>query len=104
MVKLSTAVPVYGRITTFYFRTMQDYEDFIYVFKDHWCNVPWSKPVEAVDFPEMTRADRNCMQKYTTGKDLAEKNLDWGFSLVKTLNIDLTPEQKALAQRIANAT
>lgn len=76
---------------TFYFHTMQDCNDFLYVFKNHWCNVPWEKPREVPnDFP-IGKSQRKSMNE--PPKKRAESNLSWGFSLVKRLNIDLSESQ-----------
>lgn len=76
---------------TFYFHTMQDCNDFLCVFKNHWCNVPWEKPREVPnDFP-IGKSQRKSMDE--PPKKRAESNLSWGFSLVKRLNIDLSERQ-----------
>lgn len=76
---------------TFYFHTIQDCNDFLYVFKDHWCNVPWEKPREVPNDFLIGENQRKSMDK--PSKERAESNLLWGFSLVKRLNIDLFERQ-----------
>lgn len=85
---------------TFYFHTMQDCNDFLYVFKDHWCNVPWEKPREVSDDFPISRIQRESMDK--PPKKRAESSLSWGFSLVKRLNIDLSESQNLFVKNMVN--
>jgi len=81
---------------TFYFHTMQDCNDFLYVFKDHWCNVPWEKPREVPnDFP-ISKNQRKSMDK--SPKERAESNLSWGFDHTKWLEIDLNEKQNSFVK------
>lgn len=75
----------------FYFHNMSDCKDFLYVFKDHWCNVPWKTPIEIPDDTYITSKERVCMDK--PPKKRAEDNLSWGFSLVRLLGIELNKNQ-----------
>ena len=79
--------------TAFYFKTMRDCEAFIYVFKDHWCNVEWNEPIERPDFFEMSKYQRESLDK--DPKKRAESNLSWGFNLCRKSNIGLTDSQNA---------
>ncbi len=89
MVKLEAKETAFGGI--FYFHNMKDCEDFLYVFKDHWCNVPWEEPILIPDDENIGSNNRKYMD--IPPKERAEDNLSWGFSLVKRLGIDLTKEQ-----------
>lgn len=79
--------------TAFYFKTMQDCAAFIYVFKDHWCNVEWNEPIERPDFFEMSRYQREVLNK--DPKERAESNLSWGFNLDRKFNRGLNDNQNA---------
>jgi len=85
---------------TFYFHTMQDCNDFLYVFKDHWCNVPWEKPREVSDDFPISRIQRESMDK--PPKKRAGSSLSWGFSLVKRLNIGLSKRQNLFVKGMAD--
>ena len=103
MVKLEVNNPVYKH-EVFYFRTMKECDEFLYVFRDHMCNVPWMKPVESPDFPEMTSSDRKYMMSPKSPREKAESNLSWGFSLVQSLDIGLTAEQRGIIRDIMALT
>ena len=90
MIKLETKRVPFGG--AFYFYNMADCEAFMYVFKDHWCNVPWRAPVEVPDWTDITDSQRKAMDK--NPKQRAESNLSWGFSLCRALGIDLNDDQK----------
>lgn len=81
-----------------YFHTMEDCRKFIHVFKDHWCNIPWKDPVEADNFPEMTRYHRESMDKDPVKR--AESDLNWGFSLARSIGIGLTSVQITTVDRM----
>lgn len=89
MIKLEAQNTTFGGI--FYFHTMQDCKDFMYVFKDHWCNVPWNTPVEITSDTYISEDLKREMDK--PPKKRAQDNLSWGFNLVERLDIDLTKEQ-----------
>lgn len=101
MIELKAKDLTFGGI--FYFHTMQDCNDFLYVFKDHWCNVPWENPKEVSDDFKISESQRKSMDK--PPKERAESNLSWGFSLVKRLGIDLTESQnlfvKGMVERLS---
>ena len=80
-------------ITVFYFRNMQDCEAFMHVFKDHWCNVEWNEAIERPDFPEMSRYQREALNK--DPKERAESNLSRGFNLDRKFNRGLNDNQNA---------
>lgn len=96
MVKLEAKETILGGI--FYFHNMKDCNDFLYVFTDHWCNVPWKNPVEAPNFPEIEKYQRKAMD--IDPKQRAENSLSWGFRYVKSHNIGLTNVQKAFVNGI----
>lgn len=99
MVKLAVKDTRYKRESVFYFKTMKECDEFLYVFRDHMCNVPWEKPIVAPEFPEMTDGQRRYMLSDKTPKEKAESNLFWGFNLVDHLGIGIDKEQE---QFIAN--
>lgn len=80
---------------TRYFATFKDYKDYIYVFKDHWCNVVWTDPIKVniKDVPYL--AVKNMEIK--SAKQRAEDDLAWGFnaSWQDELSDRLTAEQEA---------
>lgn len=78
---------------TFYFKTMKECEEFLYVFKDHWCNVPWKKPVEVSDDIKISEYKRNDLNN--SPKERAESNLSWGFSNCRFHNIGINNTQSA---------
>lgn len=85
----------------FYFANMEDCETFMQVFKDHMCNIPWKKPVEAPSFPEMTEKYRRYMEVISADpKKAAESDLMWGFSLVDSLHIGLTGSQQSFVKAV----
>ena len=63
---------------TFYFETLQDCYDFLYVFKDHWCNVKWTEPFE-INERKVPVEQRNYI-KGKNAKQRADNALNWGFS------------------------
>lgn len=89
MIKLETNCA--NNREVFYFHNMSDCKEFLYVFKDHWCNVPWETPIEIPDDTYITSRERICMDK--PPKKRAEDNLSWGFSLVRFLGIELNKNQ-----------
>ena len=98
MIKLEAQCTTFGGI--FYFHDMEDCDDFMYVFKDHWCNVPWKQPVEIPDDTCIDDYDINDMNK--PAKERAEDNLSWGFNLVKHLEIGDSKDQLEFARSMAN--
>lgn len=75
----------------FYFKNINDCNKFLYVFKDHWCNVRWESPIEKPEFLEMT--DRQREELDEDPKERAEDNLMWGFCIEKDRNIRLNSSQ-----------
>lgn len=97
MVKLQTKNEPF---TAFYFKNMQDCESFMYVFKDHWCNIEWDRPIEKPDFSEMSEYQRKSLNK--NPKKRAEDNLSWGFNLSRHLNLEFTDEEKSFILTMLN--
>lgn len=81
-----------------YFNTMKDCEKFLYVFKDHWCNARWNKPIEADSFPEVDSDDWDDLQK--NPKKMAEDNLEWGFFLEKYMGAKRSREQEDFLRKM----
>lgn len=77
------------------FESMEDCNKFLYVFRDHWCNVPWTKPVEVDKVPDGYSLVKDPIKE-------AEGNLNWGFRQCERSNIGNTIEQKALTRAIMN--
>lgn len=75
MIKLESD---YDIPSVFYFRTLDDCRKFLYVFKDHWCNVKWKTPVEVPDDIKLPEARRDLLDM--DPKKRAEANLSWGFN------------------------
>lgn len=84
----------------FYFKDMEDCERFLYVFKDHYCNVPWDEPEESDEFSNMDVNDIYDMDEDPV--DRADRSLGWGFSLCDSLEIGLTNYQKEEVRMIMN--
>lgn len=63
-----------------YFRTKEAMEQYKYVFKNHWCNIPWDKPEELPDDYKLPSWWREHIDD--DPKKLAEDNLCWGFNSV----------------------
>ena len=65
------------RNETFYFNNIEDCRIFMDVFKDHWCNIIWEKPIEVPDcsipYEELGFNNKD-------PKKRAEDNLSWGFN------------------------
>ncbi len=79
-----------------YFRNEEDANAYLYVFKDHWCNLKWSLPVVV--------RDSRVPSKYTKyidmdPKERAEADLSWGFAIIENKNIGLTSEQKRFVEK-----
>jgi len=79
----------------FYFRTMEDCNEFLYVFQDHFCNVPWNTPIEVPNTILLEQQQAIAMS--ASPKERAEKNLSWGFSIAGT---SLTSTQQAYVNEI----
>lgn len=98
MIKLEANNAITGG--AFYFYNIDDCRKFMYVFKDHWCNVPWKEPVEISD---STYIDSNARRYMSVPpKKRAEDNLSWGFNLVKRLGINLNNEQNDFVNSMMN--
>ena len=89
MVKLEAKDTTFGGI--FYFHNMKDCKDFMYVFEDHFCNVPWKAPIELSDDTYVNSDVKRSMDK--SPKERAENSLSWGFNLERRLGIGLTNKQ-----------
>ena len=82
----------YPHKATFYFKNIEDCNKFLYVFKDHFCNVPWETPKEIPD--NSIKLSEN--EKRTLDKDpvkRAQDNLSWGFSLCSYYKIGVSSDQ-----------
>ena len=62
---------------SFYFKTIQECEDFKKVFRDHWTHVKWEKP-EEVDEHSVPSHKKEYINR--PPKERAESNLSWGFN------------------------
>ena len=91
MVKLEAKDVFFNSVKAFYFHNMADCRTFLYVFRNHWCNVPWNTPVEAPSWPEMNAHQRRAMD--LDPKERAESCLSWGFHFAKRNHIGNTEEQ-----------
>lgn len=90
MVKLETDTGHNDAV--FYFHNMKDCEEFMKVFENHWCNVPWKDPIEKENFDEAEDEEIEAMDE--SPEKRAEDALHWGFSLVKFLHIDINDSQR----------
>lgn len=77
MIKLETDYE--NENTVKYFNTLQECEEYLYVFKDHWCNVKWKEPIKVSDISNSN--EKEYMKK--SPKERAEADLSWGFSMMK---------------------
>lgn len=82
-----------------YFRNEEDANAYLYVFKDHWCNLKWSLPVVV--------RDSRVPSKYTKyidmdPKERAEADLSWGFAIMERNNMMLSSEQKNLVEELVD--
>lgn len=71
----------------FYFKSIEDFEAFEYVFKDHWCHIHFTcQGIEDVnDKYYIDEANKD-------PKERANNNLSWGFANADNTN---TPEEEA---------
>lgn len=81
MIKLGVKTERSNSKYVFYFHNMDDCNKFKYVFKNHWCNIKWEKPVEIPNDTKISEYDRKVMDK--DPEERAESDLSWGFSLEK---------------------
>lgn len=86
-----------ARNEDFYFNNMEDCKIFMKVFKDHWCNVVWEKPIEVTSVPRDKSTYIN-----DDPKKRAESNLKWGFNSAWANKTDreLTREQNAFVNTL----
>lgn len=92
MIKLESNFKT-GRNSEFYFRSKKECDAFLWVFDDHWCNVPWKKPVE---IPDNTPLNEYWKEHINDDpKKLAVEKLNWGFSNCKYNNIGRTASQQS---------
>lgn len=89
------------RCFPFYFHNDSDCDDFIQVFKDHFCNVPWKKTHLIFDLSTYPKERLN-MDK--DPKERAEENLSWGFVLADDIHGRgyLTEDQRSFVNGIMN--
>ena len=81
----------------FYFKTKEDADKFLYVFKDHWCHVDFVGEYRDVILSEL---EREQMEKDPTTR--AEDNLSWGFHFADYYNDGgLREEEKAFVEEMA---
>lgn len=62
--------------TYFLFNSKEDAEEFIHVFKDHWCNISWGV-IEEAEKDDITSNKTKYID--LNPKERAEDNLSWGF-------------------------
>lgn len=73
----------YGR-GTFHFHNIEECEAFLYVFRDHWCNVEWRPPAHMQDNSQVEDIEYMNIPP----KQRALSNLSWGFNIAKDLTVD----------------
>ena len=62
-----------------YFNTIEECNEYMKVFKDHWCNIRWKTPVVVPDNTSLTDYEKSRLLK--SPKERAESNLSWGFNM-----------------------
>ena len=89
------------RCFPFYFHNDSDCDDFIHVFKDHFCNIPWKRTQLIFDLGQYAKEKLN-MDK--NPKTRAEENLSWMFVLADDIHGRgyLTDEQKSFVKELRN--
>lgn len=95
MIKLESNFK-YGYNITRYFKTIEDCNKYLYVFKDHWCNVPWKDPEEITGFDA-----KASVEAINDPIEIANGDLGWGFNNCDLNNIEETKEQRDLVSKIA---
>lgn len=102
MIKLETNATKYPIMNiAIYFHNMDDCKRFLYVFKNHWCNVRWKEPIEIPDNTKISEYRRKDMDK--DPEERAERDLKWGFGFAKMEGTDVTTiEQAAFVERMVN--
>ena len=95
MIKLESNFK-YGYNITRYFKTIEDCNKYLYVFKDHWCNVPWKEPeeIDRFDIKAATVLVNDPIK-------IANGDLGWGFNTCDLNNIGETKEQREFVSNIA---
>lgn len=73
---------------------MNDCEKFIYVFKDHWCNIEWENPAKVPDNLKISDYERKALDKDPVER--AESNLSYGFNLVRYCGKDKLIKEQSL--------
>lgn len=63
----------------FYFHNLDDYKEFMEVFKKNNCNVNWGAINEIPDNTKIKPTERSLMDKSPTER--AENALSWGFNM-----------------------
>lgn len=86
----------------FYFHSMEDCKAFMYVFEDHFCNVPWEKPEIVPDDTKISIDHRRLLEEDPKAK--AERYLSWGFNLTKKHHIGLTSAQNSYIKSAMDTT
>lgn len=101
MIKLETNYENEARNVTFYFRTQDDCDKFIYVFKDHWCHVRWKDPVIISDREIINLSDYDRKSLDEDPKERAESDLSWGFNLARYYNDNvLTSDEQSFINNL----
>lgn len=99
MIKLEIDYDSYYNKPVFYFRTRDDCNKFLNVFKDHWCNIRWKDPVEIPYNTKLSSYDEKTLDE--DPKKRAESNLSWGFNLARYYGDDkLKPSQQAFIDKM----
>lgn len=70
---------------TFYFKGMEECEEFIKKLNGHLCFIPWKKPIE-VPISKVPDIKKEYLNVDPIKR--AEGNLSWGFSALRFHNID----------------
>lgn len=99
MIELKTKQGVIHPVQAFHFRTMDDCKKFMYVFRNHWCNIPWEEPAEIPDYTKIN--DDQYIDVDPVARAMG--NLTWGFSALRSHNMDtLTGEQQSVLSDIVS--
>ena len=89
-------VPYGDRHVRFYFTSKENADKFLYVFKDHFCNVDFHGFYEDTELCGYWKEHIN-----DDPKEIAERNLNWGFAFARDYGDDkLTDTQSEMLEEI----
>lgn len=86
MVKAWVYDPFTYRISTFYFNTRVECDEFVKAWNNHMCPIPFNIE-EAESFPDLTDGDRRYMNSGKTAEERVCSDLCWGFNVLEHLRI-----------------